>query len=391
MVPTMKKIQTQKWVMEGNYFPEDIIGTILSKLPVKDVIRCSAVCRSWYSLVRNPTLIQTHLKNQNTAGDLHLLASRQSTDLCWINPAGSFGQCFRLEHPFYNKRNISWGKDLQSEVVGTCNGVVCIAVSSFYIDPCPPVILWNPSIRKFGILPSPNRAVFYRYESIKFCYDSRIDDYKVVRIVTEPGCKIEVEVWSLTRGTWKSLSNVPADFAPFASDMAFVNGAHHWVQHHWTREEENPVVSVVALDMADESFRNVRIRQGSWRDFPPMISRYHGDGDQLWLTLFEIQGNSSFDLWVMKEYGVFDSWTKLFNVRLLGSPDEEPCIEPFGVTKSGQVVVKMGRDGELNSMQVYDPEDKQFRDFGNHGCSCYLMDSFVESLVLLDQTNVYSY
>ncbi|KAM5577459.1 F-box protein CPR1-like [Rosa sericea] len=387
------KIQKQQWGVE-EYFPEEIIDKILLKLPVTDVIRCSAVCKLWNSLIKNPTFIQTHLKNQthDAVSKRLLLISRQSYDLHWDNPAALFGQCSNLRNPI---RNSNWTKGMVGEVVGTCNGLVCLAVSSIHGDPCPPVILWNPSIRKFGFLPSPSRAVdCYRYESYYLCYDSRIDDYKVVRIVREPYCQVEVEVWSLASGSaWKSLNNVPADFSPITSRHAFVNGAFHWVQSRLTRgeEEEECTVSVVALDMVDESFRNVEIRQGFWRDSPPIISRYHGDGDQCWLALSEIQGISCFDLWVMKDYGVAESWTKLFSVRLLGSPEEEPCIEPFGFTKSGQVVVRMGRDGELNSFKSYDPKDKQFRDFGNQAYDYYFMDSFVESLVLLGQTNVFSY
>nr|XP_011466133.1 PREDICTED: F-box protein CPR30-like [Fragaria vesca subsp. vesca] len=392
------EIQKQKRVMENNYFPEDIIGKILVKLLVKDVIRCSAVCKSWNSLVKTLTFIQTHLNNQTTAGDvsrLLLLISLQSNDLHWDNPASSFGQYSKLLNPILSNKNSSWTKGMDYEVIGTCNGLVGLAISSSYIDPCPPVILWNPSIRKFGFLPSPSRAVeCYRYESYSLCYDSRIGDYKVVRIVMEPDREVEVEVWSLARGTWKSLSNVPADFPPYTDRTAFVNGAFHWVQRHHTRKgemDEDCTVSVVALDMVDESFRNVEIRQGFCRDYPPMISKYHGGGDHLWLALFEIQGNSSFDLWVMKEYGVVESWTKLFDVCLLGPPEEEPCVEPLGLTKSGHVVVRWGRDFEFTSFKTYDPKDKQFRDFGNEAYHYYFMDSFVESLVLLGQTNVFSY
>ncbi|XP_004304857.1 PREDICTED: F-box protein CPR30-like [Fragaria vesca subsp. vesca] len=396
------EIQKQKRVIDNYYFPEEIIDKILLKLPVKDLIRCSAVCKLWNFLVKTPTFIQTHLNNQTTAGDvsgLLLLISSESNALHWDNPASLFGQYSKLLHPIDNNKNSCWTKNRGSKVVGTCNGLVCLAVSSSYIDPCPPVILWNPSIRKFGFLPSPSRAVkCFLNESYSLCYDSRIGDYKVVRIFMEPDPEVEVEVWSLARGTWKSLSNVPPDFYPDTSRKVFVNGAFHWVNYPRRRTEleemEDFTASVVALDMVDESFRNVEIPQAFWgnRPRPLMISRYYGDGDQFWLALFDPQGDSCFDLWVMKEYGVAESWTKLFNVRLLGSLEEKPyCIEPLGLTKSGQVVVRYDRNGEFISYKFYDPEDKQFRDFGNQGDHYYYMDSFVESLVLLGQTNVFSY
>ncbi|KAK9949813.1 hypothetical protein M0R45_005324 [Rubus argutus] len=165
-------------------------------------------------------------------------------------------------------------------------------------------------------------------------------------------------------------------------------------QDHQTNQqkEEEFIVSIVALDMVDESFRNLEIRQTrreirqTRRERPPRISKYHGDGVMCWLALSEFVSHSSFNLWVMKEYGVGRILDQLFNVCLL-SPEEGPCIKPFGFTKSGQVVVKLGDE----TLKSYDPKDKQFRDFGNRGYVYYFMDSFVESLVLLDQTNASSY
>ena len=82
-----KKIENQKWGVENNcYLPEEIVDIILLKLSVKDVIKCSAVCKSWNSLVKSPSFIRTHLNNQ-TAGDvsgLLLLGSNQSNHLHWV-------------------------------------------------------------------------------------------------------------------------------------------------------------------------------------------------------------------------------------------------------------------------------------------------------------------
>jgi F-box interacting protein len=384
--------------------PEEIIEKILLKMPVKDLIRFSAVCKSWNSLIRNPRFIQTHLKNQTDDDNpellLLLLGSYQSDDLHRDDPAALFGQYSNLLNPIHNHNKSNPTYHLSYRVVGTCNGLVCLSVFSLRGAPWP-IILWNPSIRKVRFLPRPGRpsdgCTSGLGDNYFFGYDSRINDYKVVRIVMETylDTTVEVEVWSLARGgAWKSLNNnVPVGSALDTYHHAFVNGAIHWVQDYETNqqqeeeeeEEEECIVSIVALDMADESFRNLEIRQ-TRRECPPRISKYHGDGDQCWLALFEFVSHSSYNLWVMKEYGVAESWTKLFNVCLL-SPVEGPCIRPFGFTKSGQVAVKLG-DGTLKS---YDPKDKQFRDFGNRGYEYYFMDSFVESLVLLDQTNVSSY
>ncbi|KAK9949830.1 hypothetical protein M0R45_005341 [Rubus argutus] len=392
------KIQ-KDWGVEEE-LPEEIIEKILLKMAIKELIRCSAVCKSWNSLIKNPRFIQTHFKNQtddDNSEPLLLLSSFESDDLHRDDPAALFGHYSNLLNPIHNHNKSNPTNRLSYRVVGTCNGLVCICS---YRDPCLPVILWNPSIRKFRFLPSPSRSSRRSRttdcdwnENYFFGYDSRINDYKVVRIVKESylGPTVEVEVWSLARGgAWKRLqNNVPAGFAPHLYDHACVKGAFHWVQGHETNqaeEEKEFVFLIVAWDVVDESFRNVEIRQAK-RKCKPFISRYHGDGDQCRLALFEDLGYSSFDLWVMMEYGVAESWTKLFNICLLASPREGHYIRPFGFTKSGQVV-GIFNDGTLKS---YDPKDKQLKDFGNPEYVYLFMDSFVESLVLLGQTNVFSY
>lgn len=87
-------------------------------------------------------------------------------------------------------------------------------------------------------------------------------------------------------------------------------------------------------------------------------------------------------MWVMEEFGLAESWTKLLNICL-----EATSIMPFGSRKSGEVVFRMC-NGELVSVN---PKTKQVKKFVTDGCKYQFMDSFVESLVLLEQPNAISY
>ncbi|XP_068337676.1 F-box/kelch-repeat protein At3g23880-like [Pyrus communis] len=79
--------------------------------------------------------------------------------------------------------------------------------------------------------------------------DLRIDDYKVLRIVSNKNVKARcrVEVRLLAGGHWKSLSAdvIPADFMPAGIagryTQAFVNGSPHWLQP--SKNEGNRIVS----------------------------------------------------------------------------------------------------------------------------------------------------
>ncbi|KAK3012848.1 hypothetical protein RJ639_010348 [Escallonia herrerae] len=50
----------------SDYLPDEIIEEILTKLPVKSLLRFTAVCKSWYSHIKNPSFINAHL-NQTIA------------------------------------------------------------------------------------------------------------------------------------------------------------------------------------------------------------------------------------------------------------------------------------------------------------------------------------
>lgn len=85
----------------------------------------------------------------------------------------------------------------------------------------------------------------------------------------------------------------------------------------------------------------------------------------------------------MNEYGAAESWTILFCVRLQGF-----TYEPLSLTTNGQVVLK--RDMGEGPLWV-DLERKYATAFGTKGYKYYFQDYFVESIVLLGQSNAISY
>lgn len=46
-------------------FSNDMIVETLSRLPVKSLMRFKCVCKSWYSLVKDPNFIYKHLEKDN--------------------------------------------------------------------------------------------------------------------------------------------------------------------------------------------------------------------------------------------------------------------------------------------------------------------------------------
>ncbi|KAL6204375.1 hypothetical protein ACLB2K_021643 [Fragaria x ananassa] len=218
-------------------FPLEIRLDIFHRLPIKSLIRCTAVRKAWRSVIRNPSFIRTHLRRtmeSNDQNDTHLLwihgfsvkptyafyysdgeddsdivaKTLELYSLHYDNPA--FGEHCEVEVPSDQLVNECF------RVVATCNGLVCLADDLMqYCNTH--IYLANPSIRKFVTLPEPN--VTYRthggYDaSIGFAFDAMTSDYKVLRLVTlrdeveYSQDRTVAEVFSLATGCWSMLSDV---------------------------------------------------------------------------------------------------------------------------------------------------------------------------------------
>ncbi|KAI5315638.1 hypothetical protein L3X38_044814 [Prunus dulcis] len=287
-------------------------------------------------------------------------------------------------------------------VVGTCNGLVCLVAGDDEIHFA--ASIWNPCIRKLVALPKPGLAVYKDIDQVRygFGYDSCTDDYKVLRCVNHKYIRhstCQVEIWSLARGSWKSLSSaadhviLPAKFHPGQlfnrSGVVFVNGALHWLQlaRKWKVNKMDYLIA--SFDMASELFGETTVpealrkklyskpEQREW-----FISKYResialvkicNDRDR-WIA-------NRVEIWVMAEYGVAASWANLCTVQLQHvwlMPLGFKYCGPIGFRRSGEVVLMEGSDRSI----LLDPESEQVDYFEIDESNNHLkfMDYFVESL-----------
>lgn len=174
-----------------------------------------------------------------------------------------------------------------------------------------------------------NPSVCGYWRHFAFGYDSRNNDCKVLRIMEESywsrSIPCELEVWSLTRGSWKIISDAAKNVYVSGTDSpAFVNGALHWVQESL----------IVWFDMVSELFGEIVMPELAFREGLRSMSRY---GESLALFEFDrrrtYQDDFTFNMWVMKEYGVAQSWTKLFTINIC-RPGTLLLAKPLGFIRS---------------------------------------------------------
>ncbi|XP_059663277.1 F-box protein CPR1-like isoform X2 [Cornus florida] len=273
--------------------------------------------------------------------------------------------------------------DYPFRIVGSCNGLVCL--SDDHSMHAYDIILWNPSIRKFVILPRP-RVTEITHGSYMFLlgfgFDPMTDDYKVVRIAYIKGrngrdlIPPEVEVYRLSSGAWRSFSTGAPPYGMFGYTwtQAFVNGGIHWIGYDPCVASGNRNL-VVSFDVGDEVFGEVMLPDGlaaqSGQDlsvsvFAKLLSVLH----------YEYRAKKQrCSVWVMKEYSVVNSWVKLYTIDLQGG-----IQRIIGFRKNEEVLLTTAR-GKLVS---YDPNTLRMKSLGIRGAiDSFYVDDYMESLVLL--------
>lgn len=222
-----------------------------------------------------------------------------------------------------------------------------------------------------------------------FGFDSRTKDCKVVMVLRlleneneddeEEEVAIKVEIFSLNRNSWKSVTSTAPkyDFVEGGS-QPFLNGAVHWVA---TQRGRNGLVShnlVLALDMGTEHFQEFMLPEHLAHE-NAMFLTVSGYKDST-LAVFRRNyiGFYDSDIWLMKQYGVTESWIKLLTVCRYG--DGVP--RALGFRRNGEVLFELCQ-GEIASVNL---ESLEVNDLRIHGASGFsFVDTFVESLVLLDR------
>lgn len=223
-------------------------------------------------------------------------------------------------------------------VVATCNGLICI--TTIYTNS---LFLWNPCIRKFVKLPTPNlnfQTHSFCKPSLGFGFDAKTKVVIIVNDYTKKSSISKVEVYSLATDQWKIVTALPP-FTLCDSDesdpLAFVNGAVHCVARKKTKKES--INFVLVFDLGDNVFSEIAMPK-LW-DKP----RVGENSARLSILVYrnclaliqEEHSIHSLNLWVMKEYAVVSSWTKVLTFDNQG--DNIP--RAIGFKKSGEVLLAM--------------------------------------------------
>ncbi|XP_074281645.1 F-box/kelch-repeat protein At3g23880-like isoform X1 [Silene latifolia] len=199
---------------EQRELPHDLISEmILTRLPIKSILRFKSVSKLWYSTLSSSLFAFAHFKFPNPSLTESLLIRN-----------GKRFQIMSYKNGEIDLVNVEVDFDVGDEnmdLVGTCNGLVCLGSSSGRLS-----IIWNPITREFRkYLDSENSDFFLRRCSAYwgFGYDSTADDYKIVRICKNlSNNSSTVHVCSIKLDTWRIIKNDAYDDTSHLRNPVFV-------------------------------------------------------------------------------------------------------------------------------------------------------------------------
>ncbi|XP_030963968.1 F-box/kelch-repeat protein At3g06240-like [Quercus lobata] len=379
-----------------NHLPEDIVLSILTRLPPKTVIRFRCVCKSWDSSITTPYFISTHLNNfahDNDNGGGYLIHMPRRTNssnkaVCTVALDLTFDRISEIEVPF----------DFPSgsvQIAGSCNGLLCLAYNGFFNIFGNVIYLWNPSIRKFKRLPDPylERLGCYGLR-FGFVYDSENNDYKVVKISSylpkglPPPMPDEIEVYTLSSDSWRRVGmSLRTNVKVFDDNfqIPLVSGALHWISLVLEGEEEHKGEVIMSFNVNSEKFRMFVMPDGSLSTSRSQRSLALFKGKLAFITFgITDQHGYHYSMWVMREYGVLESWNQLFVVPLARISD---CI---GFTMCGSLLIHyVESNNQAEKFVLVDTKTLHEKDLDIQQPS--RVATFMESLALLDGANMVSY
>ncbi|XP_074284025.1 F-box/kelch-repeat protein At3g23880-like [Silene latifolia] len=247
-----------------SYISDDlIIQEILTRLPIKSILRFKSVSKQWYSTLSSSDFANAHLMKSpfsHPSAPVNSLFIMDHYNCCYLFSYDDDDQISGNFEDNLVKLDVDFGvgKD-RLRLTGCCNGLVCLtpAWNEYFI-------IWNPATRKLHKYPS--HGYFTRpYEADRvsitcgFGYASSVDDYKfvgILSVVQGSTTSNIVHVFSMRENRWRNIE--------FGHDPLFILNLGVFVTDklYWsTYPSKQAGYLLVRFDLAVERFDVINIDQ----------------------------------------------------------------------------------------------------------------------------------
>lgn len=321
--------------------PVDISLNILKRLPITSLFSVKSVSKAFYHLASHPTLTPHWL----------IIRIPPSKKLSLIDDRGVLR---KVTQPMIKKK-------LKAGPVLSCDGLLCLLYYR-YKHPCLDyyrACLFNPLIGEHDFLPdlvlprlpeSSHKGTLVSSEQVfGFGFDARTKEYKLVRIVMvtyEVATYLKAEVFILGKKGRRFSKFEPEFVCPYQSSDVGVSGAIHWLCEDLSPTSVDPKSRIiVSFDLFEEKFHQVSKPEIKINE----SCKISVLGECLAITgdFSKHHGRHEVHIWVLKEYGVKESWTKEYVIG-----ERFGRLYPLLLLNSGNIVMS----DESKTVCCYDPK-----------------------------------
>ena len=249
--------------------------------------------------------------------------------------------------------------------VCSCDRILCFVMHEGYAS-----VLWNPSIRKFKMLPPLNTEQRCLISSYSFEYDPFIHGYKIVAISFFKDNTNAVSVYTLGTDSWRRIQDFTYSFYDTRRSGVFVSGTVNWMAMACDASNSSPL-DIVSFDLENESYQNI------WQ---PVLGKHKCILGVLKGCLCIFASSDIFlDVWVMKEYGDKESWTKSYNVTCIRDWRESYTKTLYSY-EDNQMLIEIGSNKLKLSMYNYKSGTLKF--LGSQNINRWMaLEIYIESLI----------
>ncbi|XP_042010605.1 putative F-box protein At1g33530 [Salvia splendens] len=295
--------------------PEEMTREILRRLPIRSIMRCKFVCKSWRLLIEG--------------GDFEMLYTPQP-GLAFVHRDIGFAVCDEAYKPLCHFGFPPLKKDATTTllVVGSANGLILVWNG---IDSR--LCVCNPITSEYIKLPcqSPVSYVF------GFGVSKLSGQYKIL-------CGAHVYTLGREGGCWRSIAGATGSLRLLWENAVFFNGNLHWLA---SDSKENPLVC--CFDLETELFTSFVLPPRDHINYDDgYLSYWNGEyrlcvlDGRLCLCDILLHVRWHAVIWRMNTYGDTNSWVKAYTVG-----DIHGNIFPLKVFANGDLLFSKSTNDQL--------------------------------------------
>ncbi|KAL1557564.1 F-box protein-like protein [Salvia divinorum] len=283
------------------HLPSEIVVEILSRLPTRAAMACKCVCKSWLGLLATPEFVDSHV-SRSAPGIAVATCSNTFEIIEFVDELDEdhfWDVAFEFKLPFDEPIHSSVNGLTFLRDVDRGDLILCNPITRDYIKlPCPPQTTSAEELARdtfgFGVSRTTGQ---YKVVRVFNYHDSSKEAYK----------PFECQVYTVGTGLWRNVpsgSPPPLWFFDYHGGV-LLNGNLHLMAKETTAD-----------------------------DFAPSVLRDC-------LCLSHITADGEIVIWLMKEYGEDDSWTReVFVCKAAMGYVGEQHVWPIRVFQNGDILME---------------------------------------------------